>query len=821
MGWVASKLAASRTGRFVLMTVLLAIPGVTPESVRGQEQQQAAPLVRVDSIAVEGNARITRDQILGIIGFAAGEELSRDVLQAAEKALWKTGDFRDIAVRAEGDPDRGATIIFEVEERPLVRRVVFQGLERIDGDEVRDSAGLRTGQPFNEATLKTTRELVRSMLADEGVPFPTVRDEVRTVENLDNVVDILVEVNEGNRVAIAEVVVRGNDALSDGEIISAMSTRPEGFWWFEAGGYDQEGYDSDLQQALPELYAQRGYLDFQVLSDTLLVDPETGKVRVELDIDEGRQYRIARFDIQGNTVFEDDELEPLFRPQESGLLQSLGLGGTETEETEQLGRVFNRIAFDAALNQVRQRYRNQGYLFAQVAQAVDKLPPDSAGADPAVAVTIQVREGNPAYFGEIHIEGNDYTHDWVIRDQILIIPGQTYSESDLLRSYQSIQSLGFFQTPLDLPTMEPNPETGQVDVTFYVTEKNTGAVNFGTSVGGGVGLSGFIGYDQPNLFGQAKAGSVRWDFGRFINNFTLSYQDPSLFRSRISGQIQLFNSTDRFIQFQSGRRRRIGGSLRFGFPIPGWRRTRIFTGYSLSETRFTLREGVDDPSVFGLPPGTQSEFTLALTRSTLNHPIFPTAGSRQSVDLAVTGGVLGGDDDFQKITANGIWRIPLGTAGGSEDDPGSAPLTFSMGLALRTGTLFGEADNFPFDRFWMGGVQFGEQLRGYDETSVTPFGFFPERGRGIPDINRLGDAFFSMTGDFSMKLSDNIQVSSFFDAGNVWLEPSAIDPTRLFRGAGFGLQLVTPFGPVGVDYAYGFDKPQPGWQFHFRMGPGF
>ena len=51
--------------------------------------------------------------------------------------------------------------------------------------------------------------------------------------------------------------------------------------------------------------------------------------------------------------------------------------------------------------------------------------------------------------------------------------------------------------------------------------------------------------------------------------------------------------------------------------------------------------------------------------------------------------------------------------------------------------------------------------------------------------------------------------------------PSDIDPTQLYRGAGFGMQIVTPFGPIGLDYAYGFDKTTPGWQLHFRMGPGF
>ena len=72
-----------------------------------------------------------------------------------------------------------------------------------------------------------------------------------------------------------------------------------------------------------------------------------------------------------------------------------------------------------------------------------------------------------------------------------------------------------------------------------------------------------------------------------------------------------------------------------------------------------------------------------------------------------------------------------------------------------------------------------------------------------------------------MRLNDAISLTAFFDAGNVWSDASAVNPYKLFRGAGLGAMLVTPFGPVGLDYAYGFDKPNPGWQLHFRMGPGF
>src|SRR3989475_4350489 len=74
------------------------------------------------------------------------------------------------------------------------------------------------------------------------------------------------------------------------------------------------------------------------------------------------------------------------------------------------------------------------------------------------------------------------------------------------RSYQNISNLGFFQQPLPFPDTHPANDQGDIDVIFRVTEKSTGNVNFGASVGQGTGLGGFLGLDEPNLFGQGKRG---------------------------------------------------------------------------------------------------------------------------------------------------------------------------------------------------------------------------------------------------------------------------------------------------------------------------
>jgi outer membrane protein insertion porin family len=259
--------------------------------------------------------------------------------------------------------------------------------------------------------------------------------------------------------------------------------------------------------------------------------------------------------------------------------------------------------------------------------------------------------------------------------------------------------------------------------------------------------------------------------------------------------------------------------VRFGLPLPtDLRNSRLTVGYSLSRTSYEEFDE-DVSSIFSLPPGVQSTVTFGLARSTVDHPTFPTIGTRQEFQADLSGGVLGGDGDFQKYTTTGAWYTPIGSLGGNQ--PGSRPIQVVLGLEVEAGAIVGDASRFPFERFWMGGVQFGRPLRGYDETGVTPLGVFSENSNEVGTAERFGDSYIRLSAAISMRLTDAISLSTFYDAGNVWREPGQLNPSRLVRGAGVGISLLTPFGPLGIDWAYGFDKPEPGWQLHFKFGQGF
>ena len=95
-------------------------------------------------------------------------------------------------------------------------------------------------------------------------------------------------------------------------------------------------------------------------------------------------------------------------------------------------------------------------------------------------------------------------------------------------------------------------------------------------MGQGLGVGGFIGLDQPNLFGRCKRGSLQWQFGRYVNDFNLSYSDPALRQTRISGTVSAYRSQARYTVADLGRSTRTGGSApKSGSPCPD-RRSRGF-----------------------------------------------------------------------------------------------------------------------------------------------------------------------------------------------------------------------------------------------------
>ena len=756
---------------------------------------------------------------MGDVGIAKGDTLNFRALQRAIRNLYATGQFSDVQTSCAFDSASGsAMVVITVAERPVLGGFSVKGVNVVSSGSVRDRISLTPGQPLDPAALATSMQRIDSLYEAKGYFLARVRPETTVV---DSATHITFDIDEGRRLAIAGVDIEGDKRLGEGEIVGAMKIKPEGFWFWRKGEFDEDKFAADLGDRIPKLYRENGFIDFQIVRDTMLVDRSTGKAMLQIGVREGERYRVGTFDVIGNRHFSTEDIERFFpftarTPSITERVKGLFGGGPDGEN------VFDEQRWETATDQLRTAYANEGYIYAQVRPVVERVTgPDSI---PVVNLRWEVDEKSPATINRIEIAGNDYTSEACIRDALVILPGDVFSQDRLIRSYQNIQNLGFFESPLPAPDTRPANDKGDVDVIFHLKEKRTGSVNFGASVGEGTGVGGFIGLDQPNLFGACKRASLQWQFGRYINDFQLSFTDPAIRMSRTSGTVTAYHTQSRYIIADLGRSQSTGGSVQLGFPVRNSPFTRLFLSYGAEAAKFTggvaSRDStIDQSSRF------RSMLGVTLTHDNRIDMPFASAGALQTLTAQFNGGPLGGSTSFQRYTTELRNYSTLARFGG--DAPGSQPIKLVLGLSARAGALFGDAGPFFFSqKFAMGGTQYGEQLRGYDEFSVTPQGFVPETNRNA-SLSSFGSAFFGATAEVGIRFNQMLYANIFYDAGNVYANPRDFDPTRLFRGAGLGVSIVTPLGPLGLDWAYGFDRVDeagrkaPKWQLHFKLGQLF
>jgi outer membrane protein insertion porin family len=132
----------------------------------------------------------------------------------------------------------------------------------------------------------------------------------------------------------------------------------------------------------------------------------------------------------------------------------------------------------------------------------------------------------------------------------------------------------------------------------------------------------------------------------------------------------------------------------------------------------------------------------------------------------------------------------------------------------------------PFERFYLGGVYLSGylldgreivNLRGYDDLSLTK----PNSGTGAPAIAKYS---MELRYPLSTNPSATIFALGFAEAGNTWSDLRSFNPYDVYRSAGIGLRIFLPmFGLLGFDYGWRLNdvpnNPQMAkGQFHFSIG---
>ena len=783
---------------------------------------EAQQEIILKDVQVEGNIISSSNTIIFTSGLRKGLSVSSSEFPRAVKRLWQLGLFDDIQIRYDNEDEEGLSLTIIVKESSVLGDVHYKGNRKIKIRKFEEELNLVTGQRIKPNLLYDKVKKIEDLYAEKGYLMADVNAELTKPENESNLFggkardltqDIIFKIKENKKVKLSNIRFEGNETYSDMRLRLAMKDIKQQRWYFFwRAAFDQDKFEEDLEN-IRKYYRNKGYRDFKIISDSVHYTEDKQNMDLVLTVKEGPMYKYRNFSWDGQNLY-----------NEKILSQALGL---------EKGDKYSQEDFEKAVYERMQNlYMDRGYIYSRIEPQITPAGMDS------LDIHFVIVENHKVYIRNIVIRGNEKTRENVIRRQLRIFPGDVFNKDRLMRSYREIMMLNYFGNVL--PDVVPIDDD-EVDVEIVVEEKPSGTANMQMGFSQAFGVTGGGGFSLPNWKGKGQHLALSFDVGtNYGNSFytNSSYQPSKKRQASFSFTDPMVNDTKNLLGasiFYSFRGRSsmyyspldatmVGSSLRWGrrfkWPDDFFRGSwsfQILQRMYEAETPEELEQYTS-----GLDETIGVNITQAINRDSRDHPEFTTRGSLMSITSTISGGPLGGNEDFHKHVLNLEWYTPTFWK-------------FVLMSSLKLGainmlpSMDDERSVIPFsERFIMGGngLMYGNPLRGYEDNRVGPM---TSRGNPVG-----GNALAKVAMEFRVPFSENPVVYGliFAEMGNVWAETSLqekfslprVGPFDLKRSTGVGIRFFMPMiGMLGFDLGYGFDdldgdgEPE-GWKTTLTIG---
>lgn len=784
----------------------------------------------IGGIEFEGAKNSDEEALKAVSGLRVGEviKIPGQKINDAITTLWDLNLFVDVEILVDRVVGEVAFLRIKVEERPRYARHNYKNVKKKYHDDMNDIVKkyLTKGSIVTDNTLNNIRRGIKRLFDDKGYLDAEVTINSLPDPVLKDAVQLEIEVDRKDRVKIKDIRFTGNENVKSRKLRGKMKDTRKKSRLFAKSRLYKKDYEKDKDNIV-EYYNSLGYRDMRILKDSIWRN-EDGHLIIKIDIFEGNQYFFRNIEWKGNTLYNDDVLTNVL--------------GIEKGDVYDLEKLNERLTFSMDGRDVSALYMDDGYLFFRVD------PVEVAIENDSIDIQMRIFEGPQATIERVTIEGNDRTHEHVIRRELRTLPGKKFSRSDIIRSQREITNLGYFD-PEALGINTPvNPQRYTVDIEYDLTERPSDQLELSAGWGGFSGLILTLGVTfnnfslrnisngeawKPVPVGDGQRLSLRAQTnGRFFQSYNASFTEPWLGGKRptslnVGGAYTRINRLDRAFESQ--------GYLSIARAFAGvgtrlrWPDDNFLVNATLSYENYFLNNYPNQFQFDGVNVSQGSynnaALELKIARTSINEPIFPTRGSEVSVSVKLTPpySAFRSDDFYDDISVQDRfrwveyhkWRVDMDwyqTMVGK--------LVFRANAKVGILGYYNERSGLsPFERYLVGGNGLNNQ-----QIGIAGVDIISSRGYEIQDleVNRGAGATLRTAGTatvfnkFTMEMrypislnpSATIFVLGFVQGVNAWDGLDNYNPFELRRSAGLGLRVFLPmFGLLGFDYGLGFDKP--------------
>lgn len=725
----------------------------------------------ISAIKYEGLSSISNVLADEIIGIKVGESLNIAKVDKAIVSLYSQGYFEDIYADFNG-----GILTFYFKQKPKVASVEIKGYgSEQEKETLYSQIGIKKGDSYDETKLNRAKLVIRTILEYQGYYGTVVEADITQVGE-DKAYAITFNVNQGENIIIKKAEYDGREKLKVSEVEELSANRAKQFMGWLWGRNDGKLKLADLEYDSPRIqdaYMRKGFLDASVSQAFLDANFNDYSANLYYKIKEGERYKVSEIKIILHVpVIEEKELRKVLKVKK--------------------GTYFNIEEVRADVESIRQKIADLGYAFARVNPDLDK---DPQNAEVKVLYLIQV--GQKVKINDVLISGNSRTADRIIRREILLAPGDTYSLSDLKESENALKRLGYFgKVKID----ERRVSEDSMDLLVSVEEARTGELMFGLGYGSYDKLMVNASIRERNLFGTGQGGQLYadWSYRRQLVNLTLS--NPRVLDSKYSTSFSVFHSLYWNWDY---REQTTGGSITGGKLLTNTLRASL--GYTLSTTRvldfYDARLATLYKEYLSIDRPIKSAISPSLYFDNTDDYYFPKNGAIISAYVEYAG--LGGDEKYTKLYGKMALYYHLKSLVGID-------------LIARYKTQAGAIINNGYvpitSKFYMGGIS---SVRGYQVSSLSP-------RNSTGEIRIGGNYMMTHSVELSYGILEKAQMrlAFFVDYGMIGIQ--SLDET-IRASWGAAVEWISPFGPIVIVFPQPIN-PQPGdrtSRFEFTMGTRF
>jgi outer membrane protein insertion porin family len=550
------------------------------------------------------------------------------------------------------------------------------------------------------------------------------------------------QVEQNEVVRVVKINFEGNHFVSDKRLKEVLPMK-EGDQYIEQ--FTREGPDRIISY-----YWSRGFFNIRVLkSEGKFVEEKNGFV-ITYHIFEGTQSKIGSIEIHGNAIFSDKYI-----------IKKLGI---------KEGSHYDEAVLDAGKYTLSNNYAEAG--FADASIITERSFSNGEGDKNNIHLKITINEGEKMYARGIKIKGLDGVRVKVASRELRIKKGDVYRPSKVYLSQSNLYRTEMFS---DIKVMEEKVASDSVDITFILKEEKSRFFQFG------------IGYESPyksifdfswgdlDLFGNLQrlivdlsfkgSPKIDEDGGRLVftdweQNYRVTYREPYLLGtgfSLITSPALMRRESESDFTFEFVLEKEVGPFSFISFPYE-FRRATILADTINITNRVSARYLFDKR----------------------NDILNPSKGLRFLLQYEYAGGILGGDNHFERLNLDLASYYPL-------------PLHLIIAQHSRAIITFPreEAEDISPDvRLEMGGYG---SLRGFNEASI---GFPDSRPNRMSGLDELLFNF-----ELRMPVYGRFYAIFFSDFGSLWMSVPDISITDFHVGMGFGIGYSSPIGVIRLDYA--------------------